>query len=241
MQRVTAWWDWVSDRLHTSAAPSTSVILICAVGIVALCAVPQTWRSARHISTVVHEMGHVSVAWLFGRRIAGVKLHSDTSGLTISQGRPRGLGVLVTFLAGYPAPSVAGTAMIWYVFTGWSGVGLTLMVALLLWAFWLTKNAFGLLIVAPTLAATAYVWAHNDPAVSSTFVLSVGMFLVIAGIRCVGDLWHLHQAPDQDSSTTDAAMASDHSLFPAIFWIGFFAVLGTACAAQSVILTAAAL
>lgn len=241
MQRANAWWEWVSDRLHSSAAPSALAIVICVLATVALCITPPTWRHTRHVATVVHEMGHVFTAWLFGRKIAGIKLHSDTSGLTISQGKPRGIGVLATFLSGYPAPSLAGTAMIWAVFTGWSGVGLTLLVVLLFWAFWLTSNAFGFLVVIPALAVTCYVWAHNDPTTSATFVLAVGMFLVIAGLRCVGDLWRLHQAPDQDSSTTDAAMAAQHSLFPATLWTVLFGTVGIACVVQSALLTVAAL
>ena len=42
-----------------------------------------------------------------GRRLAGIRLHSDTSGLTVSRGKPTGIGMILTAAAGYTAPSAA--------------------------------------------------------------------------------------------------------------------------------------
>ena len=39
------------------------------------------WRLARNIVTIVHEAGHALVAVLVGRRLQGIRLHSDTSGV----------------------------------------------------------------------------------------------------------------------------------------------------------------
>lgn len=43
------------------------------------------WRLVRILTTVVHEAGHAVVAMLVGRRLQGIRLHSDTSGLTVSR------------------------------------------------------------------------------------------------------------------------------------------------------------
>ena len=42
-----------------------------------------------------------------GRRLDGIRLHSDTSGLTVSRGKPTGIGMVLTAAAGYTAPSAA--------------------------------------------------------------------------------------------------------------------------------------
>ena len=48
--------------------------------------------STRHAVTIAHEGAHGLVALAAGRRLSGIRLHSDTSGLTVSAGRPTGLG-----------------------------------------------------------------------------------------------------------------------------------------------------
>ena len=58
--------------------------------------------------TIVHEAGHALVAVLVGRRLSGIRLHSDTSGLTLTKGKPYGPGMVLTALAGYVAPSLLG-------------------------------------------------------------------------------------------------------------------------------------
>ena len=66
------------------------------------------WRFARNGGTIVHEAGHALAAVLVGRRLQGIKLHSDTSGVTVSRGKPEGPGMAFTAMAGYMAPSVLG-------------------------------------------------------------------------------------------------------------------------------------
>ena len=45
---------------------------------------------ARHVVTIVHEGAHGLAAWATGRQLAGIRLHSDTSGVTVSRGRATG-------------------------------------------------------------------------------------------------------------------------------------------------------
>lgn len=61
------------------------------------------WRLARRVLTMVHEGGHALAAVLVGRRLEGILLHSDTSGLTVSRGKRTGPGMVLTALAGYRA------------------------------------------------------------------------------------------------------------------------------------------
>ena len=66
------------------------------------------WRWTRTVVTIAHEGGHALVAVLAGRGLTGIRLHPDTSGVTVSTGARRGPGLVLTFLAGYPAPSLLG-------------------------------------------------------------------------------------------------------------------------------------
>ena len=66
---------------------------------------PALWHRARHSVTIAHEGAHGLAALVTGRRLAGIRLHSDTSGLTVSAGRPHGLGMALTCAAGYPGPA----------------------------------------------------------------------------------------------------------------------------------------
>jgi len=68
--------------------------------------------------TLVHEAGHAVVAVLTGRRLNGIRLHSDTSGLTVSSGKPRGAGMIATAAAGYLAPAALGLGSVLLVDAG---------------------------------------------------------------------------------------------------------------------------
>jgi hypothetical protein len=97
------------DRLFAAQPepPRLAIIgtLVLAFAIVAW---PTTWRLSRHVITIAHEGGHALIALLSGRRLQGIRLHSDTSGLTVSAGRPTGWGMVLTLLAGYTAAPVVG-------------------------------------------------------------------------------------------------------------------------------------
>ena len=69
---------------------------------------PTAWRYSRNLVTIAHEAAHGLAALACGRRLSGIRLHSDTSGLTLSRGRPSGLGMIVTALAGYVGPGLLG-------------------------------------------------------------------------------------------------------------------------------------
>jgi hypothetical protein len=106
----------LSRLQQTTPVPSRTALLVAlAVG---LLLVLIAWRPVRLLTTVCHEAGHALVAVLAGRRLRGVRVHSDTSGLTLSRGRPSGPGMVFTLLAGYPAGSLVGLVGVWLVLGG---------------------------------------------------------------------------------------------------------------------------
>src|SRR4051795_2442129 len=105
MDVVGRFWERV-----TAPVPelSTAVLLGAAVVAALLVLSPTLWRTTRHAVTIAHEGAHGVFALLAGRRLAGIRLHSDASGLTVSAGRPTGLGMVLTCAAGYTGPALVG-------------------------------------------------------------------------------------------------------------------------------------
>src|SRR5262245_1411116 len=91
----------------TATQPAPDPVAVVAVALVALTLVllPRAWSVTRHVVTISHEGGHALVAVLTGRRLMGIRLHSDTSGVTLSRGKPTGPGMVAMLAAGYLAPA----------------------------------------------------------------------------------------------------------------------------------------
>ena len=86
------------------------LVLALLAGAVVLTGERTTWRLLRFVVTIAHEGGHAVAAVLVRRELAGIRLHSDTSGVTLSRGRASGPGMVFTAVSGYPAPSLLGVA-----------------------------------------------------------------------------------------------------------------------------------
>ena len=91
MEIVTEIWR---RALAVQPVPDRGTVLLVAIAALALVLVPRTWPATRQIVTISHEGGHALAAVVTGRRLAGIRLHSDTSGLTLSHGKPAGPGMV---------------------------------------------------------------------------------------------------------------------------------------------------
>ncbi|GAA4482610.1 M50 family metallopeptidase [Rhodococcus olei] len=117
------------------------------------------WNPTRHVVTLAHEAGHALAAVATGRRLTGIRLHSDTSGLTLSRGRARGPGMIVTAAAGFLAPALLGLLGAALISVGRLPVLLWGAVALIVVMVPFIRNAFGfvvLLVVGVAVGAVAY-------------------------------------------------------------------------------------
>src|ERR1700712_67427 len=117
------------------------------------------WHYTRHLVTIAHEGAHGVAALITGRRLTGIRLHSDTSGLTLSRGRARGPGMVLTAFAGYVGPALIGLGAA-VLLSGGRAVGLLWLVLLLLALLLLQiRNWFGLLsILATVVVVFAVSW-----------------------------------------------------------------------------------
>jgi hypothetical protein len=208
----------------TQAPPSQLAGLVLAVVALLLVAQPTTYRWVRQGTTVVHEAGHALVAVLVGRRLSGIRLHSDTSGLTVSRGRARGPGMVATLLAGYPAPALVGLLGAWVLGRGYA-VGLlwaSVAVAGVLVLF--VRNLYGLwvLLVLGAGVAVAGWWLPQE--VLGWLAALLVWSLLLAAPRSVLDL----ARAGRRGSGSDAAQLAALTRVPAALWTGLFLVVTVA-------------
>lgn len=182
----------------------------------ALVVVPTAWRYARHAVTLVHELGHAGVAVATGRRLSGISLHADTSGLTVSRGKPRGPGMVATAAAGYLAPSVVGLLLITAVRLGWVTEALWVAIGLLAVTLVFIRNLFGLVVVLAAGAAVGVTASRADADLQVLLVASAAWFWLLAGPRTVVELWG-HRRRSR-TGTSDADVLARLTHVPAAVW-----------------------
>ena len=220
VHRLAVLWDRV---LGAQPAPPRLLVAVTAAVALALVLQYRPWKLARHVITIAHEGGHALVALLTGRRLAGIRLHSDTSGLTVSSGRPSGPGMVLTLLAGYVTPSLLGLA--------WAAVLATGRITLLLWTslvvlalmLVMIRNAFGVVSVVVTGAAVFAVSWYASPAVQAAFAYLAVWFLLAGGVRPVFELQRLRRRGRLPDS--DADQVARLTRVPALLWVGSFLVV----------------
>jgi hypothetical protein len=163
---------------------------VLAAAVLALLVVGWTasWRVARGVVTIAHEGGHALVAVLAGRGLTGIRLHADTSGVTTSRGRAGGLGLVLTFLAGYPAPAVLGMVGALLVATDLAAASLWLVVVLLVATLLQVRNAYGVVSVLFTGAVVGAVAWWGDATLQGAFAAAMAWFLLFGALRSVREL-----------------------------------------------------
>ncbi|GAA0816840.1 M50 family metallopeptidase [Spirilliplanes yamanashiensis] len=200
--------------------PPPLLVLVTAVLAAAVVLMRPAWRVARNAITIAHEGGHALAAVLTGRRLRGIRLHSDTSGLTLSAGRPSGPGMAFTLLAGYVAPSLVGLTGAWLL--GGNRITMLLWVAaaLLLLMLVMIRNVFGVVSVVVTMAIVLGVSYYASPQVQAAFAYLGVWFLLIGGVRPVGELQTMRRRGRLPGSDADQLARITH--VPAIVWVGVF-------------------
>ncbi len=213
--------------LAVQPAPSREVVLGCALVALLLVAIRPVWRRTRHVVTIAHEASHAAVARLSGRRLAGIRLHSDTSGIMVSVGRRTGPGMVLTVAAGYPGPSLLGLAAAAVLSAGHALAVLWGLLVLLAGVLLLVRNLFGLWSV---LVAGAVVFAVSwelPGTWQSAFAYVVTWFLLLAGPRAVVDLQRERRRGRGVGS--DADQLARLTRVPALIWVGGFLGVTLGC------------
>jgi hypothetical protein len=205
--------------------PSEGVLAVTALAAAVLVVAPGAWPVARHVVTIVHEGAHGLAAWATGRQLAGIRLHSDTSGVTVSRGRAAGIGMVVTAAAGYLGPALLGLLAAWLLGVGHAVALLWVLLLLLTLLLVQIRNWFGLWSVLVSAGVVFVVSWWLPDTVQSAFAYAVTWFLLLAAPRPVLELQALRWRRGARSS--DADQLARLTGVPPLVWVAVF-LLGTA-------------
>jgi hypothetical protein len=208
----------LNDLFGVRPLPSRPIVAVTAIIAAAAVGFRPAWGLLRHVVTIAHAGGHAGAAALTGRRLHGVRLHSDTSGLTCP-GRPTvgelrcrlyravGVGLLAAACLG----SGRVVPVLW--------VAVALLVVLLV----LIRNLFGVLSVVVTGAALVGVagWAPVDVQGPAAYLLA--WFLLLAAPRPVMELQVTRRRGLAPAS--DADQLARLTGVPALLWVTFFLLI----------------
>jgi hypothetical protein len=219
-------WDRIAG---TQAVPPSWVVAASAA--VALVAVleARTWHLARNAITIAHEGGHALVSLLTGRRLDGIRLHSDTSGVTYSRGRQAGPGMVLTSAAGYLTPPLLGTGAAWLLAAHHVTAMLWLLLVLLAATFLAIRNAYGVLAVLVTAGAVLAVSWLASAAVQAAFGYAAAWFLLLGGVRPVIELQaQRHRGSRSRGGVSDADRLAQLTGVPGGVWVALFLLVSVA-------------
>jgi peptidase M50B-like protein len=217
---VSDLWDRV-----TGTQPDPPLWIVVAAGVAALAAVAHgpTWRVARNVVTIAHEGGHALVAILTGRQLDGIRLHSDTSGVTVSRGRPHGPGMICTALAGYVTPPLLGLGCAWLLSDGRITLMLWAAIALLAGMLIMIRNMYGVFSVLATGAIIFAVSWLGDAEVQAGFSYLGAFFLLLAGARPVIELQQ--KRARRQARDSDADQLARLTGVPGLAWVTVFGLV----------------
>ena len=201
-------------------APASNVVLGAAVVALVLVLWSPAWSLTRHVVTIAHEGAHGVAAVLTGRRLSGIRLHSDTSGLTVSRGRPRGPGMVLTLLAGYLGPGLLGLGAAAMLGAGHAVGLLWAVLALLALLLLQIRNFFGLWSVLVSGVVVFVVSWFLPTQAQSAFAYLVTWFLLLAAPRTVVELQA--QRARGAGGGSDADQLARLTRLPGLLWVGVF-------------------
>ncbi|MEV5167063.1 M50 family metallopeptidase [Streptomyces werraensis] len=210
-------WDEVAG---IQPDPDLGVVVATLVAALAVVVPQAPWRIARNAVTIAHEGGHGLVALLTGRTLTGIRLHSDTSGLTVSRGKPTGIGMILTAAAGYTAPPLLGLGGAALLGAGRITLLLWLATALLLAVLVMIRNAYGAVSVLVTGSTFVLVSWLAGPQVQAAFAYAVVWFLLLGGVRPAFELQAKRRRGGAGDSDADQLSRLTH--VPAGMWLFLF-------------------
>lgn len=225
MEFFVSLWSRVTQTSEALTIPLLVGSLVVGALLVLL---PGTWHTVRHAVTVVHEGGHGLAAVVSGRRLTGIRLHSDTSGLTVSKGPKTGFGMIITLLAGYTAPALAGLGASWMLSRGYSAGllwALLLVLALLLVQI---RNWFGLWVILVGAAVVVAVTFLLTPEWQLVFGHVLAVVLALGALRAALELQSSRRRSRSAQSDADQLARLTH--VPGLAWVFVFVLVALVCA-----------
>jgi hypothetical protein len=206
--------------------PAPVVVALAAVIAGALVLPRAIWPYTRMLVTITHEGAHGVAALLTGRRLQGVRLHSDASGLTVSSGRPSGPGMVTMLLAGYLGPAVVGLGAVALLIAGHSLGLLWLFVILLALLLVQVRNFYGFVLVVGCAVVLILVSWYLPATMQSGLAYVLTWTLLLAAPKPVLELIRQRRGGRAPHSDADQLARLTH--VPASLWAGGFLIVNCA-------------
>ena len=219
-------WNKLLDAFSRADAPRVTFIeLALALVIAAALSVPRrSWKYFGLLATATHEMGHAVAALLSGQRLSGIRLRLDHSGTTTTYSRSR-LASAWSCFWGYPVPAIVGAAFVWCGFNGWGPAAITAGGLALAASLLFLRNLAGILITFTAIAVTLLLVLLVPEAFVGHVAVILGMALLVAAVRDLIKLAHLHLRRRERLASSDAYLLWRATSSPSAVWIVLFAVL----------------
>ncbi|GLZ81094.1 membrane protein [Actinorhabdospora filicis] len=213
--------DVLDKLVATQPTPPLYIVIVTAVLALGVVIWRPLWKPARNIVTIAHEGGHALIALLTGRRLHGIRLHSDTSGLTMTYGSQRGPSAVFTLMAGYMAPALIGLGASFLISQGLIVMLLWAILALLVAMALFIRNVYGwIAMILTAFAVFALVW-WAPANVQTAIAYGGAWFLLVGSVRPVAETWTHRRRPGVER-TTDPDQLAGITKIPAVVWIGMF-------------------
>ena len=206
--------------LSEQPAPSPAVITVIALVALTVVVLPAAWPITRQVVTISHEGGHALGALITGRRLVGVRLHSDTSGVTLSRGRPAGPGMMAMLAAGYLAPAVAGVGAALLLTAGHALGLLWLLVVWLLLMLLQIRNLYGFVVIVGCGAGLVLISWYLPATVLSALAYLVTWVLLISAPKPVLEL--ARQRSRGHAARSDVDQLARITPLPGLLWLVLF-------------------
>jgi hypothetical protein len=169
------------------------------------------------------------VSVLSGRRLEGIRLHTDSSGVTYSRGKRRGPGLVLTAAAGYLTPPLLGAGAAALLAARHPAALLWLALVLLAATFLAVRNAFGALAVLVTAVGVFAVSYYASAAVQACFAYLAAWFLLLGGMRPALELTRRRRG--SRSGLSDADQLARLTGVSRGVWVTAFVLIATAALA----------
>jgi len=206
--------------------PAPLVVALAAVIAGALVLPRAIWPYTRMLVTITHEGAHGVAALLTGRRLRGIRLHSDASGLTVSSGRPSGPGMVTMLLAGYLGSAVVGLGAVALLIAGHSLGLLWLFVILLALLLVQIRNFYGFVLVVGCAVVLILVSWYLPATMQSGLAYVLTWTLLLAAPKPVLEL--IRQRRGGRAPHSDADQLARLTRVPASLWAGGFLIVNCA-------------
>ena len=223
-------WERVSG---SQALPPSWVVAVTGLAALVIVLDAQSWRLASKVITIAHEGGHALVSVLSGRRLEGIRLDADSSGVTYSRGKRRGPGLVLTAAAGYLTPSLLGAGAAGLLTARHQTALLWLALVLLAVTFLAIRNAFGALAVLATAGGVYAVSYFASAAVQAGFAYLAAWFLLLGGMRPALELAHRRRRGSR-AGVSDADQLARLTGVSRGVWVAAFILVCTAALALGV-------